>query len=130
MGTVKFGRNQNVKYPEDFDLPSDEDLKTLLQAAKDCGVNLLDTAPAYGSSEKRIGTLIEGERDDWIIMGKAGEVFEDGQSHYDFSADAIERSLNQSLERLKTDYLDMFLIHSDGNDVDILSDDTLDSKIA
>ncbi|MEZ5430714.1 MAG: hypothetical protein R3F31_05940 [Verrucomicrobiales bacterium] len=45
LGTVKFGRNEQVKYPEPFDLPTDSEILHLLETARECGINLLDTAP-------------------------------------------------------------------------------------
>lgn len=125
LGTVKFGRNQGVKYPKGFDLPDDKHLEELLAVAKDLGINTLDTAPAYGSSEKRLGKLLSGQRQDWIIVGKAGEEFEDGQSSFHFTADHFKKSLERTLKRLDTNYIDCLLIHSDGNDMDILNNDSL-----
>ncbi|ACE86071.1 aldo/keto reductase [Cellvibrio japonicus] len=126
LGTVKFGRNQSVKYPDSFNLPSNEQLRELLAAARDLGVNLLDTAPAYGFSEERLGDLLRGERQSWIISTKVGEEFEpdkfaqEGRSWFDFSARHTRASIERSMRRLRTDYLDIVLIHSDGNDLDIL----------
>lgn len=126
LGTVKFGRNQSVKYPQAFALPSDELLRELLHNARDMGVNLIDTAPAYGYSEERLGDLLRKERKDWVISTKAGEEFEpdkfsqEGKSWFDFSSQHIRRSVERSLRRLRTDYLDIVLLHSDGNDLDIL----------
>lgn len=125
LGTVKFGRNQGVKYPTGFDLPDMKICSELLSYARDLGVNLIDTAPAYGLSEERLGVLLDGQRHDWVIAGKFGEEFEDGQSAFDFSPAHCLRSVERSLQRLNTDYLDILLIHSDGNDMDILSDDDL-----
>lgn len=125
LGTTKFGRNEGVKYPTPFDLPSEESLANLLSLAKELGINLIDTAPAYGLAEERIGRLLKGQRQDWVIAGKAGEDFENGESSFDFSPDAIERSLMRSLTHLQTDYLDVLLLHSDGNDLDILGDEDL-----
>lgn len=129
LGTVKFGRNQGVKYPHGFDLPTEEALADLLALAKNLGINVLDTAPAYGESESRLGRLLTGQRDDWVIIGKAGEEFENGQSTYIFTPDHFERSLERSLKRLKTDYLDVFLIHSNGEDLDILNNAPLIKKL-
>lgn len=120
LGTVKFGRNQGVKYPSGFELPEDSDIVGLLDQCREAGINLLDTAPAYGISEERLGQLLPGSRQDWLLSTKAGENFVDGQSHYDFSRSAIETSVRQSLKNLQTDYLDLVLIHSDGNDLNIL----------
>jgi aryl-alcohol dehydrogenase-like predicted oxidoreductase len=125
LGTVKFGRNQGVKYPAAFDLPDMAHLKNLLSVAKELGVNHLDTAPSYGLSEERLGVLLEGQRKDWVIVGKVGEEFENGTSAYIFTPEHFKKSLERSLKRLKTDYLDILLIHSDGADTDILSQDAL-----
>lgn len=121
LGTVKVGRNTGVKYPAAFSLPSDEQVAGLLRAAADLGVNLIDTAPAYGVSESRLGECFArhnwfGSRERWVVATKAGEEFEDGESRFDFSGRAIEASVMRSLERLRTDYLDVVLIHSDGRD--------------
>lgn len=114
LGTVKFGRNAGVKYPRSFDLPDDAAIVALFEAARELGINLLDTAPAYGSSEERIGKLLPGRREDWVIVSKAGEDFLDGQSQFDFSPGAILASVERSLRRLRTDHLDAVLLHSDG----------------
>ncbi|HCO61668.1 MAG TPA: aldo/keto reductase, partial [Porticoccaceae bacterium] len=65
LGTVKLGRNQGVKYPEDFNLPDDRQAVELLALARDHGINLLDTAPAYGISEERLGVLLRNQRQHW-----------------------------------------------------------------
>ena len=126
LGTVKFGRTQGLKYPQSFTLPSDEQLRELLSCARDMGVNFIDTAPAYGYSEERLGDLLRKERKEWIISTKVGEEFEAdkfsdaGKSHFDFSPKHTRMSVERSLRRLRTDYLDLVMIHSDGNDQDIL----------
>jgi aryl-alcohol dehydrogenase-like predicted oxidoreductase len=63
LGTVKFGRNEGVKYPTSFDIPDMDELSNLLALAKEIGINTLDTAPAYGLSEERLGELLKGQRD-------------------------------------------------------------------
>ena len=73
LGTVKLGRNQDVKYPRAFELPDDRSAAALLDRARGLGINLLDTAPAYGSSEERLGGLLAGQREHWIICSKVGE---------------------------------------------------------
>ncbi len=125
LGTVKFGRNQGVKYPEEFEIPDEAFLAELLWLAKDMGINMLDTAPAYGASEERLGRLLKGQREDWVIVGKAGEEFKDGESFYNFTPAHFEMSLERSLKRLNTDYIDVFLLHSDGHDVKNLSDEII-----
>lgn len=130
LGTVKFGRNQQVKYPSSFELPDDNAILDLLALAKELGINLLDTAPAYGSSEERLGKLLSN-RDYWILGSKVGEEFIDGESVFAFDSQSVRKSVERSLSRLNTDYLDFVLIHSDGNDLAILNEtdcvETLDS---
>jgi aryl-alcohol dehydrogenase-like predicted oxidoreductase len=120
FGTVKFGRNTDVKYPSGFSIPDDKEAANLLALAQDLNINLLDTAPAYGNSEERLGKLLRGQRDRWVIVSKAGEEYINQQSVYNFNADHILESIKRSLKLLNTDYIDMLLIHSDGNDVDII----------
>jgi aryl-alcohol dehydrogenase-like predicted oxidoreductase len=119
LGTVKFGRNQEVKYPATFSLPSDQELVAMLDQARSLGINLLDTAPAYGSSEQRLGRLLT-DRQDWVICTKVGEEFLNGKSYYDFSETHVRHSVERSLRNLNTDYLDIVLVHSDGNDMHII----------
>jgi len=116
LGTVKFGRNTDVKYPSSFDLPSDREIIELMAFAQDLGINLLDTAPAYGMSETRIGNLLDN-RQDWILVTKVGEEYDGRTSEYIYTPKHIRMSVERSLKRLKTDYLDLVLLHSDGNDV-------------
>jgi aryl-alcohol dehydrogenase-like predicted oxidoreductase len=119
LGTTKFGRREQVKYAADFELPRDSEIEELLEIAQAAGVNLIDTAPAYGTAEERLGRLIKSP-DDWIFVTKAGEEFENGQSSFDFSPAAIRDSIERSRQRLRRDRIDVVLLHSDGNDVDIL----------
>ncbi len=129
LGTVKLGRNTGVKYPGAFDLPSDEQAIELLRTAIDAGVNLLDTAPAYGTSEERLGKLLAsgkvGRPEDWVICTKAGEEFEIDphgvtRSRFDFSPAGVTASVRRSCSRLGTDVLDIVLLHSDGNDAMVI----------
>lgn len=120
FGTVKFGRNQGVKYPQGFELPDDTKAARLLALAHDLGINLLDTAPAYGCSEERLGQLLAGQRQQWIICSKVGEEFENGESSFDFSPAHTRMSIERSLLRLRTDVIDIVLVHSSGDDSHII----------
>jgi aryl-alcohol dehydrogenase-like predicted oxidoreductase len=130
LGTVKFGRNQQVKYPANFSLPTDREVSELLDCAAMLGVNLLDTAPAYGSSEQRLGRLLK-DRQQWVLCTKVGEEFLNGKSFFDFSAAHTRKSIDRSLRDMRTDYLDIVLIHSDGRDMHIIeSTDCLPTLMA
>jgi aryl-alcohol dehydrogenase-like predicted oxidoreductase len=102
-------------------LPSDRQVQELLATALEAGVNLIDTAPAYGESEARLGRFIAAQRLRWVVCTKCGETYENGRSIYDFSAAALSRSIANSLKRLRTDHIDVLLLHSDGRDLDILT---------
>lgn len=116
LGTVKLGRDRGVKYPQPVRIPGDDEALALLRLARDLGINLIDTAPAYGTSEERLGRLLRGWRDEWVIVTKAGEEFDGRASHFDFSPRAIRASVERSLTRLHTDRLDVVLLHSAGDD--------------
>lgn len=122
LGTVKFGRNQKVKNKggDGFPLPSAAEMAHLLDLSLELGINVLDTAPAYGVSEEELGPLLETRRERFFLMTKCGEEFNGGQSHYDFSAEAVEKSLARSLRRLKTDRLDLVLVHCNRDDLNNL----------
>ncbi len=122
LGTVKFGRNQGVKYPLEFNLPNDQEILTLLDCAQELGINLLDTAPAYGTSEERLGELLRNKRNEWILCSKVGEEFTNGKSFFDFSPAATRLSIERSLKRLKTDVIDIVLVHSNGDDKKIIEE--------
>ena len=119
LGTVKIGRNQQVKYPSGFELPDDQAVSELFELARHSGINCIDTAPAYGSSEQRLGQLLPN-RHDWIIVSKVGEIFENGQSRFDFSAEHTIASVERSLQKLRRDVLDVVLVHSSGDDMEII----------
>jgi len=124
LGTVKFGRNQGVKYPggDGFALPTDQAISSLLDLCLENGINLIDTAPAYGLAEERLGALLGRRRKDFFIVTKTGEEFKDGKSEYIFSAQHTRQSVDRSLERLKTKYLDCVLVHAGRNDLQVIND--------
>ncbi len=119
LGTVKIGRDQQVKYPSGFRIPDDNAVRELFDLAWELGINTLDTAPAYGNSEERLGKLLP-HKEDWVIVGKVGEIFENAESSFDFSAEYTRTSVERSLRRLGRDCIDMVLVHSHGDDMQII----------
>jgi aryl-alcohol dehydrogenase-like predicted oxidoreductase len=119
LGTVKIGRDQQVKYPGRFTIPDDRAVAELFELAWSLGINVLDTAPAYGNSEERLGQLLP-HRHDWVIVGKVGEIFEHGASAFDFSARHTRASVERSLRHLRRDCIDVVLVHSSGEDMHII----------
>lgn len=130
LGTVKLGRTRGLKYPDAqiaAELPTENAATELLRTATELGINLIDTAPAYGVAEERIGLLMAannwfGGRDRWVVCTKAGEEFDSlaaggaGESRFDFSPGAVRASVERSLMRLRTDRVEIMLLHSDGRD--------------
>lgn len=85
--------------------------RDLIRQALDLGITLFDTAPAYGrgEGEKRLGEALRGVRRDSVYLATKAGI--DRDRHRDFSAGAIEMSLRGSLERLRTDHVDLLMLH-------------------
>lgn len=96
------------------DYPDEVRLDTI-KAAVEAGINLIDTAPAYngGRSEQYIGRALEqiGARKDVYIVTKTGNDFIDGQYVRNGKADNIFALCERSLRNLRTDYIDILLLH-------------------
>jgi aryl-alcohol dehydrogenase-like predicted oxidoreductase len=92
------------------------DAVRLVRRALELGCNLFDTAPNYGGGESEtfLGTALEGRRDEAVIVTKFGHG-EDGQTSYEPSR--LAPSLEASLARLRTDHVDVLLLHSPPSDV-------------
>ena len=88
-----------------------------LREALDLGITFFDTASVYGDghSEELIGECFEGRRHQVVIATKAGITA--SFRGYDFSATALRASLEGSLRRLRTDYVDLFQLHNAGADI-------------
>ena len=81
-----------------------------VQAALDAGITLFDVSPYYGDTlaETVLGHALAGRRAEAVIATKAGR---NGPDDFDFGASAIRRSLEGSLRRLRTEYVDILLAH-------------------
>jgi aryl-alcohol dehydrogenase-like predicted oxidoreductase len=92
----------------------EESVRTI-RAALDKGINLIDTAPAYGfgRSEEIVGRAIEesGKRDQVILATKVGLEWQDGDVFRNSSRERVLREIEDSLRRLRTDYIDIYLVH-------------------
>ncbi len=98
-------------YP-DIDEQTNRDL---LQTAINEGLNFIDTAFTYGMgrSEEIIGEVVKemGKRHDLIIATKGTQKFVDGEKMIDNSPEYLRETVEASLKRLQTDYIDLFYIH-------------------
>ncbi|MEM9557100.1 MAG: aldo/keto reductase [Acidobacteriota bacterium] len=121
LGTLAFGRTWGLKYPRPVVLPSDAELDRLLGVAAELGVDLLDTAPAYGTAEQRLGQRLHHHRGAFRLATKAGEESTpDKGSHFDFRPEALRRSVERSLRRLRVDCLDIVFLHAGADDHEAL----------
>ena len=84
-----------------------------IQSALDQGINLIDTAPVYGSghSEKIVGKAIRGRRDEVVLATKVG-IKKSGKGIYmTLKPESIRQEIEDSLRRLGTDHVDLYQIH-------------------
>lgn len=111
FGALEIGRPWGLPVDGDFAVPSEKEVHTLLDRVLALGINLIDTAPAYGLSEERIGKLLKHHRREFYLATKCGEHFDGDDSRYDFSATGTLKFIDASLKRLETDYVDLIQIH-------------------
>ena len=99
-------------------LPETQAIATVERALA-AGINYLDTAPLYGAgqSERRLGRALAGvPRDSFVLSTKVGRLVQpDGQVVFNWTADGIRRSLDESLTRLGLDRVDIVLMHDPDN---------------
>ena len=90
---------------------------TLLNSVLDSGINYIDTSPDYGYSEQTIGEHIAHRRDEFYLASKCGcpveapDIPHDQRKPHDYSRANIRAAVEQSLRRLRTDYLDVVQLH-------------------
>ena len=89
----------------------------VLNSALDAGINFLDTAACYDISEELIGRTIAHRRDEYYLVTKCGHVA-GGYSGRDWDPQLVRDSIDRSLTRMKTDYVDLMQLH--GCDVEVL----------
>lgn len=88
---------------------AEDDAGTLINRALDRGINFVDTARGYGLSEERIGRHLSWRRNDFVLSTKGGYGI-DGIS--DWTGASITRGVEQALGRMRTDWIDIFHLHS------------------
>lgn len=96
------------------DTVSEKDAELVLHAALDAGVNFFDAAPDYGICEERIGNFISSRRKEFYLATKCGcdPVSRGGKGGHIWTRDQIMKNIEESLVRLKTEYIDVYQIHS------------------
>jgi aryl-alcohol dehydrogenase-like predicted oxidoreductase len=88
--------------------------------AHEHGVNFIDTADVYstGRSETMVGSLLKGARADWVLATKLGNKMSERPNESHYSRSWMVRECDASLQRLGTDYIDIYYLHRDYNGMD------------
>jgi aryl-alcohol dehydrogenase-like predicted oxidoreductase len=104
LGANSFGM------PDRRDRPESE---AIVHAAIDNGINFIDTSNVYatGLSEEYIGHALKGRRDEMLVGTKFGSMRRQGPNNFGGSRNFVMRSVEESLQRLQTDYIDVYMIH-------------------
>lgn len=98
----------------ELDFDDIEQAGNVLNNALDMGINFLDTAACYGISEELIGRTVANRRDEYVLVTKAGHARGDGLNGSDWTYETVRDSIDRSLRRLNTDYVDLVQLHSCG----------------
>ncbi|HZV05576.1 MAG TPA: aldo/keto reductase [Gemmataceae bacterium] len=119
-----------VSLGNEFNKHTDKEADSTLEAAWDVGVRYFDVAPWYGFglAERRFGRLLHGKnRDEYLLSSKVGKLFKASKNNrhaeiyplsdspndivFDYTADGVRRSIEDSLQRLGVDSLDVAFVH-------------------
>ena len=131
-----------VAIGNEFEFATDEQAEATLAAAWDAGVRYFDVSPWYGLglAERRFGRFLARKpRDEFVISSKVGKLLRASRDneakayfpfttspntpHFDYSADGVMRSIEDSLQRLGLDRLDIVFVHGLSPDNSYLPDD-------
>lgn len=114
---------------------TEADAEAVLNAVLDAGINYLDTAPDYGVSEERIGKYIAHRRGEYFLCSKCGCNVGTGASAsarsggHIFTAENVVAGVEQSLRRLRTDYLDVVQFHGNPSKAQLAENGGLDALL-
>ena len=106
LGTMMFGDQTDIG-----------EARRIVAHAQEHGVNFIDTADVYstGKSETMVGELLKGSRHDLILATKIGNKMSDRPNEVGYSRTWMMRECEASLQRLATDYIDIYYLHRDYN---------------
>ncbi|MGW0809117.1 aldo/keto reductase [Nonomuraea sp. NPDC002799] len=109
---------------------SDDEARTILNTVLDSGVNLIDTSPDYGDAEEHIGRWISHRRDEFILSSKCGcPLAGDGDPRtfppHVYTRANVRACVEQSLRRMRTDHLDILMVHMSPSVAVMRAEDTI-----
>ena len=98
---------------DEYGALSDGEATAVVHHAIDSGINFFDTSPYYGRtrSEIRLGEALKGKRDQIVLATKGGRFDSELESGFDFSYQSIIQMCEDSLQRLQTDWIDVYQLH-------------------
>jgi len=110
LGTMMFG-----------DQTDSDEARSIVDHAQAHGVNFIDTADVYtlGKSESLVGELLQGRRHDWVLASKVGNRMSERPNESMYSRSWVLRACEASLQRLRTDHIDIYYLHRDFNGMDL-----------
>jgi aryl-alcohol dehydrogenase-like predicted oxidoreductase len=125
LGTVELGLEYGIGNNR---RPSEWEAGALLHYALDRGINLIDTARAYGDAERVIGKALKGQRQEYVLVSKVLPVPEEPMK--------VRSQVEESLVQLQTDHVDVMMVHCranqtlpDDSTVDVLKTAQCEGKI-
>ena len=104
LGTVELGMDSGMAAAGESLRPSYEEAAAVLRRALELGINLIDTARAYGDAEEIIGRALAGRRREFVLVTKA-------------ASGRVEESIAESLRLLQTDHVDVLMLHCRADEV-------------
>jgi aryl-alcohol dehydrogenase-like predicted oxidoreductase len=107
-------------------LPNEEHAGVVLNAVLDSGINFIDTSWCYDRSEEFIGRFVSHRREEYVLATKCGHWWRNDPDHSGWSHEGMMNSINQSLERLKTDHVDILQLHNSTPD-DVRTHDSINT---
>jgi aryl-alcohol dehydrogenase-like predicted oxidoreductase len=110
LGTMMFG-----------DQTEQAEAASIVSAALEHGVNFIDTADVYtrGASERMLAPLLKTQRHRFVLASKVGNKMSDLPNEAGYSRTWMQRAVEASLQRLDTDYIDVYYMHRDNPDLDL-----------
>jgi aryl-alcohol dehydrogenase-like predicted oxidoreductase len=104
LGTMMFGDQTDI-----------DEARNIVASARERGINFIDTADMYtkGKSEEMVGTLLQGQRDEWVLATKLGNPMSERPNESHYSRHWIVREVDNSLRRLATEHIDILYMHRD-----------------
>ena len=90
---------------------TEEQADTILNSVLDSSINFIDTANGYGRSEEFIGKYISHRRSEYLIATKCGCIDSVGEAEHLWTRENLFRGLHESLQRMRTDYVDLMQFH-------------------